>query len=143
MVKGGKLFKELLGTNIKKVDSVNDWKEAIKISCIPLINEGCIKEGYIDDIINNVEKNGPYIILDEGFALPHAERGENVLNTGLSYLYVKNGIDLMGNTVYAFLTLSAKDDTEHIKALQELSIAFDNEKNMERILNGDIESIID
>lgn len=136
------MLKKLLGNNIQKIDKLNDWKEAINLSCIPLIQNGNIREDYSKDIIKNVEKNGPYIVLDEGFALPHAQKGDNIIKTGMSYLYVRDGVDLMGNVVYSFLTLAAADNIEHISALQELSVLFDDESNMKEIVNGNIENIL-
>lgn len=135
------MIKDILRNNIQKIDDLDNWKEAIYISCKPLIREGSIKEGYAKDIINNVEKNGPYIVLDDGFALPHAQRGENVTKTAMSYLYVKNGVDLMGNIVYSFLTLAVTDNDEHINALEELSVILDQEENMKKLLSGNIEEI--
>lgn len=42
---------------VQVVDSANDWRDAIKIACNPLINNKFIEPRYIDAIIQSHEKS--------------------------------------------------------------------------------------
>ena len=47
------------------------WQEAVRLSALPLLEYGYIEERYINAMIHNIEENGPYIVLSDGFAVPH------------------------------------------------------------------------
>ena len=49
-----------------------DWKEAIRMSCKPLLDNHMIEPAYVDTIVQNVVDNGPYIVIVPGIAMPHA-----------------------------------------------------------------------
>ncbi|KRG17076.1 hypothetical protein ACA29_00490 [Lederbergia galactosidilytica] len=42
---------------------VSSWKKAISVAAEPLLKQGYIQEEYIFKMIENVEANGPYIII--------------------------------------------------------------------------------
>ena len=58
--------------------SVDNWEEAIAMAARPLLNKGVIDDSYVEAMIDSVEKNGPYIVLKDYFALPHAQAGTGV-----------------------------------------------------------------
>ena len=59
------MLKEFIKGNVKIVDSVANWEEALKIGAESLVRNGNIEERYIQAIIDNVYKNGPYIAIAE------------------------------------------------------------------------------
>lgn len=65
------ILSNLLFKHIQCDIEAKDWKEAIVQSAMPLLKEKIITQIYIDQMIRNVEENGPYIVLAPGFALPH------------------------------------------------------------------------
>lgn len=71
------MLKELLPkSHMQQREKVDSWEDAIKIASIPLLKEGIIEESYIENMIESVNKNGPYIVLMDYFALPHAKAGK-------------------------------------------------------------------
>ena len=66
-------------TNIK----VRSWEEAFYLAATPLIKDQVISRGYIDTIIQNVRKEGPFFIIMDQVALPHARPEEGALKLGL------------------------------------------------------------
>ena len=52
----------------------SDWREAVRESAQCLLTMGYITPGYVEAILENIEHNGPYIVLSRGFALPHGEK---------------------------------------------------------------------
>lgn len=63
-----------------------DWKEAIRMSCKPLLDNHMIEPAYVDTIVQNVVDNGPYIVIVPGIAMPHAlATAPGVLGTGIAF----------------------------------------------------------
>ena len=65
------VLSNLLYKHIQCNVEANTWQEAIVQSALPLLQEKIITQVYIDQMIRNVEENGPYIVIAPGFALPH------------------------------------------------------------------------
>ncbi|WP_368985807.1 PTS sugar transporter subunit IIA [Caldifermentibacillus hisashii] len=138
------MLKELLPkSHMQQREKVDSWEDAIKIASIPLLEEGIIEESYIENMIESVNKNGPYIVLMDYFALPHAKAGEGVNRLGMSLLTINHSVDLKGNPVKVFLVLAAVDATSHIEALADISKLLMDPKNYEIFMSGDLDKIND
>lgn len=136
------MLKELLPkSHMQQREKVDSWEDAIKIASIPLLEEGIIEESYIENMIDSVNKNGPYIVLMDYFALPHAKAGEGVNRLGMSLLTINHPVDLKGNPVKVFLVLAAVDTTSHIEALADISKLLMDPKNYEIFMSGDLDKI--
>ena len=53
------MLKEFLKDNIKIVENVSNWEEAIKIAAKSLIDKNNIESKYVQAIIDDVYKYGP------------------------------------------------------------------------------------
>src|SRR5690625_1942846 len=106
---------------MQHADKMEDWEKAIAFAADPLLKKGVIEKSYIQEMINSVEANGPYIVLKDYFALPHAKAGKGVNEVGLALLTLDEPVDLKGNPVKVFLVLAAVDSTSHLEALSEVS----------------------
>jgi len=121
--------------------SVDNWEEAITVAARPLLNKGVIDDSYVEAMIDSVEKNGPYIVLKDYFALPHAQAGTGVNEVGMSLLTLEEPVDLKGNEVKVFLVLAAVDASAHLDALSEVSELLMDDEKYEVVLQGDLEKI--
>lgn len=138
------MLKELINAErVNIIKSVRDWKEAIKIASKPLLEDNSIEELYIENMIKSVEKYGPYIVLADRFAIPHASSKEGVNKLAMSLLIVEDEVDLLGKPVNIFMVLAAVDNTTHIRALASLSEMMYEEENVKLIINGDKSSILE
>ncbi|MFY0880998.1 BglG family transcription antiterminator [Clostridioides difficile] len=138
------MLKELINAErVNIIKNVRDWKEAIKIASKPLLEDNSIEELYIENMIKSVEKYGPYIVLTDRFALPHASSKEGVNKLAMSLLIVEDEVDLLGKPVNIFMVLAAVDNTTHIRALASLSEMMYEEENVKLIINGDKSSILE
>lgn len=135
------LEKYLKENRIQHIHRVESWEEAIKLAASPLLEDGVISQGYIKAMLESVELNGPYIVLKESFALPHAKAGEYVNEVGLSLLVIDEPIDLKGNPVKVFLVLAAVDNSSHLEALSKISELLMNEEVYQKFLAGNLEEI--
>lgn len=123
------------------VDSVNTWEEGIRLAARPLLEKGVIEDTYIKAMIESVHENGPYIVLKNYFALPHAKAGEGVNEVGMALLTLDEPVDLAGNPVKVFLVLAAVDSSAHLEALSEISELLIDDDSYETFLSGDLEEI--
>lgn len=100
-----------------------DWREAIRESAQPLLEEGYIEPAYVDAMIAQVEEYGPYIVLNRGFALPHAELGSGSVRLGMSLARLETPVEFGDeelDPIEFVCTLSAVDQKSHLKALFNL-----------------------
>jgi PTS system ascorbate-specific IIA component len=136
------MIEKLLTRNrMQSIQSAVNFEEAIRLASQPLLKEKVIEEEYIQAMIDSVYKNGPYIVLKDYFALPHAAAGESVHEVGMSLLILEDPVDLLGNPVKVFLVLAAVDSATHLEALAELSELLMEDTIYEVLLSGNLEDI--
>lgn len=120
--KTGYTLKKLLKKeNVKFIDETENWKEAIFQSGDLLVSNKKVTSEYVQEMIELVEKHGPYIVLEEGIAMPHAGISENVLETGISLLVVNEKVSLPeGRNANIFLSFAAKNKNDNIDIMNDL-----------------------
>ena len=118
---GHTLRKLLKKENVKFIEKTEDWKEAILQSGNLLVSNRKVTSEYVKEMIELVEKHGPYIVIEEGIAMPHAGISENVLETGISLLVVKEKVALPeGRNANIFLSFAAKNKNDNIDIMNDL-----------------------
>ncbi|WP_392552063.1 PTS sugar transporter subunit IIA [Orbus wheelerorum] len=131
---------------IRIVDSVDNWKQAVRLSAIPLLESEIISPSYIQAIYQMHEKIGPYYVLAPGIAMPHARPEEGVNKLGLSMLLVRNGVSFCSqdnDPVYLITMLAAPDNNSHLEMLTELAELFSKPTSMQAIFKADnVEQIL-
>lgn len=124
--------------NVQICDSAKDWKEAIRISVQPLEKHGYVEPRYKEEIISNVENMGPYIVIADNIALPHARPEQGAIETQIGVTLFRQKVQFDGKDMPArlFITLAAKDSDSHLDALAEISELLSDEKMVQDILNA-------
>lgn len=112
---------QLLNTNtINLSETANTWQEAIQKAGDILVQNGFVENKYINDMIDVINKNGSYMIMDNRIAFPHARSSEGVINTGMSLVRFEKPIEFPGNKfVRIILCFSSSDQKEHMDALND------------------------
>ncbi|MWN05798.1 PTS sugar transporter subunit IIA [Gilliamella sp. Pas-s95] len=124
---------------VNVVDSVSDWKEAIQLCAVPLLENNTITPSYIKAIFELHESIGPYYVLAPGIAMPHARPEQGVNQLGLSMLLVKQGVKFNSqenDPVYLITLLAANDSTSHIEMLTQLATLFGESNDIQTIFNS-------
>lgn len=120
--------------NIKIIEKVNTWEEAISEAGEILCRNGYIKKEYVLEMIEKIRELGMYMMIGESIILPHADIGENVLKTGISYLQLKYPIEFSENVkIQHIFALASCDKKEHIKGLLELKQNIDEYNLKEKL----------
>ncbi len=137
------LSEALLPSRIRFLGQCENWEVAIKEASLPLLEQGAIEQEYVDAMIDSVHKNGPYIVLDDFFALAHARPNEGVNELSMSLLKINNSVDLLGKEVKVIVVLAATDNKAHLKALASLTELLMDKGNLDRIIKADkIDTVI-
>lgn len=125
----------------KFVDSVNSWQEGVKLSTESLVKTGYVSEDYYKQIVDCIEKYGPYVVYDHYVAMPHSQEGAvGAEKTAVGFMRVKQDVDFGkdedGEQKIArlFFTLAAKDPDEHLDNMQQLMTIFVNEPLLDALM---------
>lgn len=137
------ISKETIKLNVE----VKDWEEAVRIGGELLVNAGAAQGKYIDSMVEAVKEVGPYIVILEGIAMPHARPEKGALKIGMSIVTLKNPIEF-GNEendpVRLVVSFCAIDAESHLKALSQLMVLLEDEKAINKIINSnDIDEVIE
>lgn len=130
--------------NVQICDAAADWRDAIRIAVKPLEEHGYVEARYKEEIISNVEKMGPYIVIADNIALPHARPEQGVLKTQVGVTLFRKNVVFEGKDMPArlFVTLAAKDSNSHLDVLMKISELLSDESTVEKILQSpDIEEL--
>lgn len=126
------MLSELLTEEMIHFTSKNlNWRDAIEKTAEPLIQSNKIQQNYVDAMIENVEKNGTYIHVGKGIAIPHARPEAGVNQLGMSFLRTKTPVLLLDEEDYPidiFICLAAIDNEAHLKALAQLTKILGNDE---------------
>ncbi len=127
----------------KFVDSVSNWQEAVKLSCESLAATGYVSDNYYQQIVDCIEKYGPYVVFEHYVAMPHSQEGaEGANKTAVGFMRVKEDVDFgkdedgEDKIARLFFTLAAKDPNEHLDNMQQLMQIFTNEPLLDALMEA-------
>ena len=104
--------------------SAATWEEAVLAAGGLLERAGIAGPAYTGSMIDNVQTNGPYIVVAPGFAFAHARPSEAVHTTGMSWVRLAQPVAFGHKTndpVSLVVALAATDDGAHATAMAELA----------------------
>ncbi len=119
----------------------DDWREAIKVSYLPLLRDNIITHNYVDSVIKCVEEYGPYIVILDGVVMPHSSIHNKECNkTSIAFMSLKDPVKFEeGKEGKIFFSLSASDENQHIKNIERLMEILENEELLGELLNLECE----
>ncbi|MGH3325203.1 MAG: PTS sugar transporter subunit IIA [Streptomyces sp.] len=116
---------ELLPIEAVRLDApATDWREAVRAAGDLMAATGTSTGEYTAEMIENVERNGPYIVIAPGFALAHARPSPAVLRTGMSWVRLESPVEFgheSNDPVTLVVGLAAKDPGAHQAAMAGLA----------------------
>lgn len=128
------MLKELLKGKIKIENKVADWEAAVRVSGTILLENNQIEKRYIDSMVDNIVKNGPYIIILPGVAMPHSRPEDGVISTGLSLLKLNEAVCFPEeNEAKLVFALAAGDSDSHMDTIMALCDLFEDDSKIEAL----------
>lgn len=142
----GPKLNELLTPELISWDvSVSDWQEAISTSTQLLISKGIVTENYTKAIKEKIKKHGPYMVIDEGIAMPHAKPTDGVNRPGFSFVKLKTPVSF-GHTrhdpVSIIICLATMDAHIHLNALRQLTLLLQDEEKMNQMIQEGLPTMV-
>lgn len=130
------IFDMLNKKQISLGEIAKDWEEAVRKAGNLLLNNNCVEESYVEDMIQYIKNYGSYMVMGRNIAFPHAKTDNNVNKTAFSIITLKNSVlfpeDIPVKTIIAF---SSKDTKEHLDSFLEIVEEIEKpEFNMEKFV---------
>ncbi len=125
------------------VDEEMTWQEAVRQSCLSLVDDGSVSSDYYKQINACIEKYGPYVVFDHYVAMPHTqENAEGVYKTGIGFMVNKKLVDFGEDdgeqkVAKLFFTLAACNPSEHMDNIVQLTEIFMNEPLLDALMEAE------
>ncbi|MCP8615903.1 PTS sugar transporter subunit IIA [Salirhabdus salicampi] len=122
---------------VEVTDRQLQWKDAITLAASPLLKHSYIEQQYIDSIISQTKKIGPYYVIGPKVALPHSRPEDGVNQYGISFLLTKNPVSFSSEArhdVHFIIFLAAEDNSSHLSTLSRIASMLGDENNSKRLL---------
>jgi mannitol/fructose-specific phosphotransferase system IIA component (Ntr-type)/galactitol-specific phosphotransferase system IIB component len=126
---------------VQIAETDDDWDRLIRRAAVPLIHARYIKGDYADEIINNINEYGSYMVFQNGYLLGHSSP-ERSKKLGLSFLRLKKEKQIKENVVSKILIITPNDYSSHLRYLYCLLDLFKNEEMNRQIMEADDPEII-
>ena len=119
-------------------EGFDDWRDAVRAACAPLLADGTIEKEYPEIIIEKVEELGPYIVIAPDICIPHAERGRGVNGTAMCFMKTEKPVSFdksdPDKDARIFVVLAATDNEVHPNNLMALSETLSDEDIVAKVL---------
>lgn len=135
MIDGFRLSTEL----VRFEKGFTSWEDAIKASSQGLLEQGYIKDTYVQSMIDSVKEYGPYIVIAPNIAMPHARPEAGTSKVGFAVMLCEEAVKFSDSPEHharLFVTLSCVNADTHLLMLQSLVGILGDEKKFEQILNA-------
>ena len=122
--------------NIVLNKNLENKTEAIKATGQILVDNGYVKQEYIEQMLKREELSSTY--MGNFIAIPHGteEAKEAVIESGLSVIQVPEGVDFgRGNMVKILIGIAGKGN-EHLDILSKIAIVCSEEENVEKLVQA-------
>ncbi|AMR49214.1 MULTISPECIES: PTS sugar transporter subunit IIA [Bacillus] len=129
----------LAKANIKLNQTVNSKEDAIRLAGQTLIDNGYVKNGYVEKMFEREETSSTF--MGNFIAIPHGteDAKDEVLHSGISVIQIPDGVEYgEGNTAKVVFGIAGKNN-EHLDILSNIAIICSAEENIERLISAKTE----
>ncbi|MHC5280165.1 PTS sugar transporter subunit IIA [Listeria kieliensis] len=121
--------------SIRLNETAATWQEAVLKAVAPLVESGAVEPRYGEAIIRSTEKFGPYYVLMEGMAMPHARPEDGVCRDAFSLITLEKPVLFSdGKRVEVLLALAATSSDIHTGiAIPQIVALFEIEGIIEKL----------
>jgi mannitol/fructose-specific phosphotransferase system IIA component (Ntr-type) len=116
-----------------------DWEDAIRCAGRLLYQTGAVEKRYIESMVENINEHGPYIVVCQETALPHANTENGAIEEAASLVRLKKPIDFHSGTndpVRYIIGMSIKSAQSINQSIYDMMTIFgtdDIRRNLEKI----------
>lgn len=116
--------------------NVDNAEEAIKAIGALMVNSGLVEEAYTQGMLNVFREFGPYWVLTEGLAMPHARPEDGALKSGFALIVLDEPISFgheEHDPVSLIFGMSAVDKDTHVENIRNLTGALSTPNMMDQL----------
>lgn len=127
----------LIDEDVIQLDQqANDWETSIRVATAPLVKSQAITTEYPDAIIAATKELGPYYILTDFMAMPHATPKDYVKRDAFSFTTFPEGVIFPGNKIVKVMVVLAATSSEvHVSiAIPQIIAVFEQKDIIKTIL---------
>lgn len=113
-----------------------NWEEAVREAGRLLLLNDCIEERFIEAMVEMVKKNGAYIVISKGLALPHARPEDGAKKIAVSVVKLSTPVPFghpKNDPVDLVIALASIDSTSHLQLMASLAGTLSQKDKVERI----------
>jgi len=135
------LTEKTIEVNVK----VKDWREAVERAGRLMVRINAVELRYIDAMVKLVEDVGPYIVITQGVAIPHARPEDGAKSVSISLITLENPVsfgNLDNDPVYIVIAFAGVDNKSHLEMLVELMGLLEKPENLKRIREAKVKEDI-
>ncbi len=116
--------------HIQVADSVSTWEQSIELAAEKLLQKEYITKDYIQSMIENINKNGPYVVIMPEVAIPHSRPEDGAHRTTISLLKLHEPVSYPEDKdIKLVFVLAATDNDSHVELISSLTdLLMDSEK---------------
>ena len=124
------LIKESILTN----KEFSDNKEATVAAGNLLLENGYVQKEYIQSMLEKLDTQSFATYIGNGVAIPHgmSEGSEYVIDTGISVIQVREGVDWNEEKAYIIVGIAANSD-DHMNVLASLADAIEDIEDAKKL----------
>lgn len=105
----------------------------------PLLSKGLIEHSYLESVISETKKHGPYYIIAPQIAIPHSTRRNSINQDSLSFLTLKSPVFFPNDErpVSILVMLAIKTEEAHISGiLPQIVAIFESKSNISKLIEA-------
>ena len=124
--------------NVRILNSVRDWREAIEVSTRQLIEQGFITERYPQRVLELTVQHGSYYVVGNSTALVHARPEDGVIRQQLAVTVLQQPVyfdDKPTEPVHLFIPLCAESNDGHLELLKQLAELMMDESRVKKCMD--------
>lgn len=113
-----------------------DWKDAVVESGKLLVAAGRATEAYVCAMVEAVQEFGAYMVVAPGLAMPHARPESGALETGISFLTLKEPVFFPGredNPIIMLVALAAASDDVHLDLMKSIGEIISDDQQLQSL----------
>lgn len=117
-----------------------NWEKAVREAALPLLEQECIREEYVDAMIAMGHMNGPWFVINDEMAIAHAHAENGVDALGMTLSIFQEGLNIMGKSSIHFLfVLATPNNQDHLHILQDIMELSGSQEMQRELLNAQCE----
>ena len=120
-------------------ETASTWEEAVKKTFKPLLENKAVSKSYVESVISLTKKHGPYYIISDDIAMPHARPEDGAIKNAFSLVILKTPVlfEHDDRKVSVLIGLSATSSDIHVSsALPQVVATFEDPKTVDKIKNA-------